>query len=126
VIRRYDTRRKAGQRGSTMVEVMVSVLLFSIGVVGLLRVLGTAVQDTGALEYRATAATLADTVIGQMWVDRNNLGAYVVTGATVPELPNGTRTVTVAGNVVTVQIGWQAPGATAPSTHQVSATIVGN
>jgi type IV pilus assembly protein PilV len=109
-----------------MVEVMVSVLLFSIGVVGLLRVLGTAVQDTGALEYRATAATLADSAIGRMWVDRNNLAAYVTTGTAVPELPNGSRVVTVAGNVVTVQILWQAPGATAPSSHQVTATIVGN
>jgi type IV pilus assembly protein PilV len=125
VIRRIHVQR-GSQRGSTMVEVMVSVLLFSIGVVGLLRVLGTAVQDTGALEYRATAATLADTVIGQMWVDRNNLGAYATTGTAVAELPNGSRVVTVAGNVVTVQIRWQAPGATAPSSHQVTATIVGN
>jgi type IV pilus assembly protein PilV len=114
------------QRGSTMVEVMVSVVLFSVGVIGLMRVLGTAVQDTGSLQYRSTAATLADTVIGQMWVDRNNLPAYATAGTAVPELPNGNRVVTVAGNVVTVAISWQAPGATQASNHQVTATIVGN
>ena len=48
---------QAGQRGSTLTEVMVSVVLFSVGVIGLMRVLGTAVQDTGSLQYRATAAT---------------------------------------------------------------------
>ena len=119
-------RRPALQRGTTMVEVLVSVMLFSLGVVALLRVLGTAVQDTGALQYRATAATLADSFIGRMWVDRGNLGAYAGTDVAVPELPNGKRTVTVAGNVVNVDISWQAPGAATASTHHVTATIVGN
>jgi type IV pilus assembly protein PilV len=119
-------RARRAQRGSTMTEVMVSVVLFSVGVIGLMRVLGTAVQDTGALQYRSTAATLADTAIGQMWVDRGNLPAYETAGTAVPELPNGERVVTVAGNVVTVAISWQAPGAAQPSTHRITATIVGN
>jgi type IV pilus assembly protein PilV len=118
--------RRLFQRGTTMVEVLVSVMLFSLGVVALLRVLGTAVQDTGALQYRATAATLADSYIGRMWVDRSNLGSFAGTDVTVPELPNGKRTVTVAGNVVNVTISWQAPGAATASSHQVTATIVGN
>lgn len=127
MIRRITPRNlPAAQRGSTMVEVMVSVVLFSVGVIGLMRVLGTAVQDTGSLQYRSTAATLADTAIGEMWVDRGNLPAYVTAGTAVPELPNGQRVVTVAGNVVTVTINWQAPGAAQPSSHRVTATIVGN
>lgn len=109
-----------------MIEVMVSVVLFSIGVIGLMRVLGTAVQDTGSLQYRSTAATIADTLIGRMWVDRTNLPAYVTAGTAEAGLPNGNRVVTVVGNVVTVNISWQAPGAAQPSSHQVTATIVGN
>jgi type IV pilus assembly protein PilV len=116
----------ASQRGSTLIEVMVSVVLFSVGVIGLMRVLGTAVQDTGALQYRSTAATLADTIIGRMWVDRTNLPAYATAGTAIPDLPNGNRIVAVAGNVVTVTITWQAPGAAQASSHQVTATIVGN
>ena len=54
------------------------MLLFSIGIVGLVRLLGTAVKDTGEIEYRAQAATLADEQIGRMWVDRANLGGYEV------------------------------------------------
>jgi type IV pilus assembly protein PilV len=127
MIRRISKARGlSAQRGSTLVEVMVSVVLFSVGVIGLMRVLGTAVQDTGSLQYRSTAATLADTTIGQMWVDRNNLAAYATAGTAVPELPNGQRVVTVAGNVVTVAISWQAPGSAQPSTHQITATVVGN
>jgi type IV pilus assembly protein PilV len=119
-------RGPSSQRGTTMVEVLVSVMLFSLGVIALLRVLGNAVQDTGALQYRSTAATLADSYIGRMWVDRNNLPSYAGTDVNVPELPNGKRTVTVAGNVVNIDISWQAPGAASASTHHVTATIVGN
>jgi len=112
-------------RGSALVEVLVSVLLFSVGILALVRLLGTAVKDAGEIEYRAQAATLADEQIGRMWVDRANLGSYVVANAALAELPSGTRTVAVNGNVVTVTIGWQPPGAPAHN-HVVVATLAGN
>jgi hypothetical protein len=43
----------------------------------------------------------------------------------VPELPGGTRTVEVDGNVVTVTINWQLPGAPARK-HVVVATLASN
>lgn len=117
------SRRGAG--GSAIVEVLVAVLLFAIGIVALVRLLGTAVKDTGEIEYRSQAVTLADERIGLMWVDRDNLGAYVEDDVAVPELPGGTRTVEVDGDVVTVTINWQAPGGP-PRTHVVSATLASN
>jgi type IV pilus assembly protein PilV len=112
------------QRGSTLIEVLVSVLLFSIAVIGLLRVLATSLQDSGELEYRSVAAALADETLGRMWVDRNNLAAYQG-NQPVPTLPNGSRTVTVSGNVITVSVTWQAPGL-APHTHLAAATLSNN
>lgn len=112
-------------RGSALVEVLVSVLLFSVGILALVRLLGTAVKDAGEIEYRAQAATLADEQIGRMWVDRANLGSYVVANAALADLPSGTRTVAVNANVVTVTIGWQPPGAPAHN-HVVVATLAGN
>jgi len=112
-------------RGSALVEVLVSVLLFSIGIVALVRLLGTAVKDTGEIEYRSQATAIADELIGRMWVDRGNLPGYVADAAALPELPGGTRTVDVDGNVVTVTIGWQAPGGP-PRNHVVVATLAGN
>ena len=111
--------------GSAMVEVLVAVLLFAIGIVALVRLLGTAVKDTGETEYRSQAVTLADEQIGRMWVDRANLAAYEEDDAALADLPAGTRTVEVDGDVVTVTIGWQAPGG-APRTHVVSATLASN
>lgn len=119
-------RAGRGQRGSALVEALVSVLLFSIGIIALLRVLGASVKDAGDVEYRATAASIADETIGRMWVDRANLAAYVQNAAALAALPNGTRTVTVQGNVVTVTINWQPPGADAARTHSVSATLMSN
>ena len=121
--------RRSTQRGSMMVEVLVSVVLLSVSVLGLVRVLAQSVKDSGELEYRSVASTMADETIGRMWVmDPANLAAYAAaqTGALpATTLPGGTRTVAVNGNVVTVVITWQAPGATA-SQHQISATLAKN
>lgn len=117
--------RRRHQRGSTLVEVLISVLLFSLGVIGLLRALGLAMRDSGDIEFRSVASTLADERLGRMWVDRANLAAYAEAGTAVPELPSGSRTVTVNGNVVTVEIDWQPPGAADLRNHRVSATITG-
>ncbi len=117
-----------GARGSALVEVLVAVLLFSIGIIALVRLLGNSVEDVGEIEYRARAATVADETIGRMWLDRANLAGYVENAVALPAaegLPNGTRTVTVAGNVVTVTIDWQPPGAPA-RTHVVAATLASN
>lgn len=119
--------KRGAQRGSALVEVLVSVLLFSISIIALLRVLGTSVRDAGDLEYRAVAANIADAVIGRMWVDRGALAGYVVTDAAVADLPNGTLTVALpAANLVTVTVNWQPPGAIAARTHTVTATLASN
>jgi len=108
-----------------MMEVLVSVMLLSVAVLGLVRVLGTTVRDSGDIEYRSVAAAVADESIARMWIDRANLAAHVVTNEDVGQLPSGKRTITVAGNVATVLVTWQAPGDPVRR-HRVSATITGN
>lgn len=118
----------ATQRGSMMVEVLVSVVLLSISVLGLVRVLGQSVKDSGELGYRSVASTMADETIGRMWVmapDDYADYAESVSGD-IAELPGGTRAVAVNGNIVTITVSWQAPGATAPSQYQTTATIARN
>lgn len=124
------SRRRFASRamgGFALIEALVAVLLFAVGIVALLRVLGTAIKDAGDVQYRAVAATLADETIGRMWVDRPNWNTtYAVVDDPVPELPNGLQTVTVAGNVVTITIRWQPPGAADERVHTVAATLVTN
>src|SRR5690606_15072024 len=113
-------------------EVLVSVLLLSVSVLGLVRVLGASLQDSGDLQYRSEGAAIADDIIGPRWVDRAN-GAADETGCNeaedwedLPRLPGGGRWVCVSGDVARVRIRWQAPGSPAASLHEVSATLMSN
>lgn len=119
-------RLHAPQQGFAMVEVLVSMLLFSLAVLGLVRALGIAVRDAGEVEYRAVAATVADEAIGRAWIDRDNLDDHAEVDAEVTQLPGGKRTIAVDDNVITVTVNWLPPGAIAERTHTVQATITGN
>ena len=81
------------QQGMTLIEVLVSLVLFAVAIVGLLRTLGTAMRDSGEVEFRTVAANLASARLGAMWIDRSNLASYVEANTALTELPNGTRTV---------------------------------
>ena len=101
------------QRGSMLLEGLIAVLVFSMGILALVGLQAASVRNASDAEYRTEAASLANEVIGQMWLDQANLGAYAATDVSMPTLPNGTRTVAVvAGNpaTVTVTVNWQLPG----------------
>ncbi len=120
---------KKTQTGATLLEVLIALLIFAFGVLGLLGMQAVASQLTGEAKYRAEAAMYADQLIGQMWADNAaslandyatvNLGAKFVEWrnqiqAAVTGLPGAAGanapTVTVdADNVVTITIFWQAP-----------------
>lgn len=118
--------RRSSQQGSMMIEVLVSVLLLSVSILGLVRVLGNSMQDSGELEYRSVAATVADESIARIWVaDRTNMEDLEVDSQDVPQLPNGAQSIEVEDNVVTVTVSWRAPDGPT-RTHQVVATIAEN
>lgn len=118
--------RKA-QSGVALLEALVGILIFSIGILALMGLQAQSIRNTVEAKYRNEAAYLANQIIGQMWVDRANLAAYD-TGAganpnmtawrtqvanTLPRVVVGgtnSPTITVAGNQVTVTVFWQLPG----------------
>jgi type IV pilus assembly protein PilV len=57
----------APARGFVLLDALVAIVIFSIGIVGMVALQGSAVQLTGAANYRLNAALLADQVIAQMW-----------------------------------------------------------
>ena len=115
------------QSGVALLEALVGILIFSIGILALMGLQAQSIRNTVEAKYRNEAAYLANQIIGQMWVDRANLAAYD-TGAganqnmvnwrleVADKLPRvvvgGTNspTITVAGRQVTVTIFWQLPG----------------
>ena len=104
------------QQGSVLIEALISVLIFSMGILALVGLQTAMLKNTSESKYRAEASFIAQQRLGEMWANPDNLGTFVVADEAVPALPNGTRTVTVGANrVVTVTVGWQAPGMDAHS-----------
>lgn len=112
------------QRGMMLLEGLIAILIFSFGILAIVGLQVSTLRYTTDAKYRADASFIANQSIGTMWTDRNNLAAYAKT-ETLSELPSGTRTIAVAGNVVTVTITWKLPGQAAAHQYKVVAHING-
>ena len=102
------------QQGVAIIEAMIAILIFSIGVLGIVGMQANMVKNTSESQYRAEAAFIAQQRIGLMWADPDNLTNYLQAGTPLDELPGGQLTITqpsVGQFIVTV--GWTAPGKTA-------------
>lgn len=64
------------QGGVMLIEALIGILIFSIGILALIGMQGTAIKNTTDARYRSEAAFLATQIIGHMWVDIANLGKY--------------------------------------------------
>lgn len=108
----------------SLTEVLVSTVIFAVGVLGLLSANATAFSTFSDAKYRVDAALLADRLIGEIWVDRANVALYAHTpGATTTDrvapwlaevnrtLPAADATVAVVGTQVSVTVTWQPAGA---------------
>lgn len=101
-----------GEQGVVLLESLIAILIFSLGVLGIVGLQGTMIKNTSDAKYRSEASYIAQQTIGEMWADPSseppNLGVEVE----IPDLlPNGTRKVTqqVAGRYL-VEVKWQQPG----------------
>lgn len=65
--RRLITRRK--QTGATLIEVMVSLMVFSLGVLGMVAMQGKAITYAVDSENRSRAALLANEIVAAMWAE---------------------------------------------------------
>jgi type IV pilus assembly protein PilV len=107
--------QQCSQHGIALLEALISILLFSMGVLALVGLQSTMIKNTSDSQYRSDASFIAQQWLGQMWADPTNLGLYAVAASTPNYdisnlLPNGTRTVAVSGIQVTVTINWRQPG----------------
>jgi type IV pilus assembly protein PilV len=129
------------QRGVMLLEALVGILIFSIGILAMLGMQTIGMRNTIESKYRSEASYLGTQIIGTMWVDRANLANYddavgntnrnnwvtqvqntlpQATGVNVPSI-------VVVGTQVTVTIRWLRPGEAAAdrSQHTIVAAING-
>ena len=119
----HTSNPKSAQQGVILIEVLVAILIFSVGVLAIVGLQANMIQNTAEAKYRSDASYIAQVRIGQMWADPANLAAYVETNTDISaQLPGGTRTVTQpAPGQVTVTVTWLAPGANS-TTHNFTTT----
>ncbi|MFA7349489.1 MAG: prepilin-type cleavage/methylation domain-containing protein [Methylotenera sp.] len=103
------------QRGIALLESLIALLIFSMGILAIVGLQGFMIKGTAESKARSDASFLAQNRVAMIWgADPVNLAAYAEVGTPVPELPNGSRDTVVNvvpdGANVTVTITWQQPG----------------
>jgi type IV pilus assembly protein PilV len=118
VMNRTCFSSKSAQRGVALIEAMVAILLFSIGVLAVAGLQASMLRNTGDAKYRADAGYIAQQRIGVLWSDLSNIDALYLEDKTPISdlLPGVLRSVTknATGEYV-VTVGWTAPGETVNS-----------
>jgi len=61
-------RFRAPQRGISLLEALLGILIFSIGILAIVALQTTAIKGTTEAKYRADAGYLANQIIARMWV----------------------------------------------------------
>lgn len=113
-MRYYPKPSPEMQKGVVLLESLIAILIFSLGVLALAGLQSAMIKNTDDAKYRSEAAFIAQQKLGEIWVNSQgfaNLGSYVVTDEPVTKLPSGTTTVSVgADRLVTVTVNWILPG----------------
>lgn len=115
----------AQQGGVMLLEALIALLIFSVGILAIVGMQASAFQDMGEAKYRTDAAFLANQVIADMWSNADNLADYEYDGAGAPPaaIENWVATVQArlpgvannpptierdpANNAMTVTVSWQ-------------------
>jgi len=130
--------RRAAPRGAggfAMLEALVGILIFSIGILGLVGVQVSMTKAQTVAKFRADAAELASELVGAMWSDLPRIPNYDSTSCrgyapckawsdkVAAKLPQGTPTVAVNNGIVTITITWIMPNEAVPARF-VTATAI--
>lgn len=119
---RWPSSARCGHRfpasragGASLVECLVAILIFSIGVLGIVGLQGRSIADAGENNYRAQAALLGGQIIGRMRLDPAALSTYALNGTATPG--NCAAGSNASSNTVVTdwlsQVGSALPAATA-------------
>ena len=105
---------RLSQRGMALLEVLVSVLLFSFGVLGLIGLQARAITSSVEAEDRNRAAMVANEIASTMWLSNDSV---VSTTSGTPSWED--RVKAVLGNAATVTV---AVDASMPNSADITLT----
>ena len=141
------------QGGVALLEALIGILIFSIGILAVVGMQGTAIRTVTDSKHRSEAAFLANQLMTQMWTDDGNIAQYAFAGSGTPparltdwvaavdsRLPGTTAnkpvvTITGAttkgvgganstGALVRIQVFWQLPSDAAARNYSLLANVI--
>jgi type IV pilus assembly protein PilV len=142
----FRTMRSA-QSGVMLLEALIGILIFSLGVLALIGMQAIAVRTATDSRERAEASNFASQLVGEMWVNRANIANYNYVGSgswpsemnnwmaelesALPDVANNRPIVSVAapvlgaigGNEVIITVRWQTPGRATPHQFVMTAYV---
>jgi type IV pilus assembly protein PilV len=74
-------QRRERQSGVMLLEALLAILIFSVGILAIVGMQAAAIQDLGEAKYRSDASFLANQVIADMWSNSDKLEDYVYAGS---------------------------------------------
>ncbi|MGC2167174.1 MAG: prepilin-type cleavage/methylation domain-containing protein [Gallionella sp.] len=105
---------ESSQHGVVLLEALVAILIFSMGVLALVGLQAAMMKNTSDSKFRSEASLIAQQRIGMMWADpaKTALGGFNENNTDISALlPRGTRTVTQnAANQFQISITWWPAG----------------
>ncbi|MFA6040113.1 MAG: prepilin-type cleavage/methylation domain-containing protein [Methylophilus sp.] len=115
-----------GQQGAALLEALIAILLFSLGILALAGLQAAMIKNTDDAKYRSEATFVAQEMLGNIWISgASDLSSKALAEQSFTQLPNGKRSIAVsADRVVTVTVKWTLPGK-AEHTYVTSARIEG-
>lgn len=119
--RSFSRRSLAQQRGSVLIESLVAVVIFGMGVLSLVGLQTALLKNSSDNRYRAQAQLIAQSHLANLMAYGARAGNYIQQvnkDIVKQQLPNGKLQFSAITNqMVTVSVSWQLPGG---RLHQVN------
>ena len=132
-------KKNKSQKGFYTIEAIVAIIIVMVGIVGITRVQSYSISTMSDAHYRANASYLADSLIGQMWLDKKNINKYATSGNTeydnwlnelkssLPGVADNAPVITITDSgtskIVNIIIKWKNPSAGVSSNYSVQTYI---
>lgn len=123
----YEKRNLSFQAGVILLETLIAILIFTIGILALIGLQATMIGGTTDAKARIDASLVAQQRIGELWADPANVVNYLEDSTDISSLlPGGTRsTAQLTPGEFQVTVTWQPPGDTVTHQHVMIARISG-
>jgi type IV pilus assembly protein PilV len=141
---RRSTGLRGNQGGVVLIEAMIGILIFSLGVLALVAMQAVSTSNVSNARYRSEAAFLANEIAAQAWIARgtgSNIATFKWPGGNptttawvqkvetlLPQAAAYPPTITsvagdASGYILTITVRWKAPDALTPSNHVAVAYV---